>query len=270
MRYCCVPLCPNKTTINKNIKFYRIPKDKKLRKCYDIAIRNKHLKVDSPHTRICSQHFEGGKRLNNTVIPTIFLWTKENKPRKLPTVRQLSLKTDTAKTIQVSLSDFVKSTDIGVQTERQQCEHGNEISQLKKELSECHMNLMKTQSEFDHNRYVSLKSKFCIEQFRDCDSEICFYTGFPDFDRFAICFEYLKPSIKCLPTCTSLARQKLTPINQFFLVMCRLRLGLLENDLAERFGISQSSVSKIFSGWINMMYFELKEIDIMAFSRTHQ
>ena len=51
-------------------------------------------------------------------------------------------------------------------------------------------------------------------------------------------------------------------MNQFFMVMCRLRLGLLENDLAERFDISQSSVSKIFSLWINMMYYDLKEIDI--------
>ena len=44
--------------------------------------------------------------------------------------------------------------------------------------------------------------------------------------------------------------------------MVRLRLGLLEQDIAYRFGISQSTVSRIFTTWINFMYLQFKEIPL--------
>ena len=45
----------------------------------------------------------------------------------------------------------------------------------------------------------------------------------------------------------------LLPIDEFFLVTIRLRLGLLEKDLAYRFGISQPTVSRILITWINLI-----------------
>ena len=44
------------------------------------------------------------------------------------------------------------------------------------------------------------------------------------------------------------------------MVMIRLRAGLPLRDLAQRFGIFVSSVSKICTAWINLMYFELKKL----------
>ena len=50
----------------------------------------------------------------------------------------------------------------------------------------------------------------------------------------------------------------LSPINEFLLVLCRLRLHLLEEDIAFRFDISQTTVSSIiFSTWI---YFFILQI----------
>ena len=40
----------------------------------------------------------------------------------------------------------------------------------------------------------------------------------------------------------------------FFLVLIRLRLGLMEQDLADRFEISQSTVSRIIITWINFLF----------------
>ena len=48
----------------------------------------------------------------------------------------------------------------------------------------------------------------------------------------------------------------------FFLIPCRLRLGLFEQDLAQRFQITQSSVSRISSTWINFYYCKFKELPI--------
>ena len=58
------------------------------------------------------------------------------------------------------------------------------------------------------------------------------------------------------------APRLLTPLNEFFFVLCRMRLGLLEQDLAFRFGISQPTVSRICITWINAMYSKFKEVSI--------
>ena len=42
--------------------------------------------------------------------------------------------------------------------------------------------------------------------------------------------------------------------NEFFLVLCRFKVGLLEEDLATRFGISKSLVSKIVITWTKFIY----------------
>ena len=48
----------------------------------------------------------------------------------------------------------------------------------------------------------------------------------------------------------------------FFLVLCRLRCALLINDLAYRFGVSPSTVSRVFTTWINFLYFKFRDISL--------
>lgn len=45
------------------------------------------------------------------------------------------------------------------------------------------------------------------------------------------------------------------------MTLVRLHLGLLEQDLANRFGISVSSVSRITATWINLMFHSFKAIE---------
>ena len=47
--------------------------------------------------------------------------------------------------------------------------------------------------------------------------------------------------------------QKLCDIDELFLTMTRLRLGLPEKDLADHFNIAQQEVSEIFATWIDRM-----------------
>ena len=54
--------------------------------------------------------------------------------------------------------------------------------------------------------------------------------------------------------------RKLPLIEEFFLTMVRLKVGLLVEDLAVRFSISVGSVSSIFNSWVNLMYVDLKEL----------
>ncbi|XP_022786107.1 uncharacterized protein LOC111326390 [Stylophora pistillata] len=53
---------------------------------------------------------------------------------------------------------------------------------------------------------------------------------------------------------------KLPLEEELFMVAVRLRVGFTLPDLALRFGISEASVSKNFSAWINLLYFHLKDL----------
>ncbi|XP_022800958.1 uncharacterized protein LOC111338708 [Stylophora pistillata] len=52
---------------------------------------------------------------------------------------------------------------------------------------------------------------------------------------------------------------KLTP-EELFMVLERLRVGLTITDLSLRFGISESSLTTIFTSWINVLFFHLKDL----------
>ena len=79
---CCVPGCG---TSHRNkppdVQFYCLPKDPKLRKIYDIRLKNDNLKTNSSNTRICSRHWEGGKKLSRTHLP-LFPWTNTSTKRR--------------------------------------------------------------------------------------------------------------------------------------------------------------------------------------------
>ena len=52
--------------------------------------------------------------------------------------------------------------------------------------------------------------------------------------------------------------------------MMRLKVGFFLKDLAYRFGISEATVSWIFTSWINFMYLELKNLCEMPDSKSSE
>ncbi len=113
-----------------------------------------------------------------------------------------------------------------------------------------------------------------IESIREDDSLVRFYTGFTSFSYFQAFLDFLGNSSNCLHYWKQYSRSRgqtaerqryrtrqLSPVNECLLTLCRLRLGLLEDDLAFRFGISKSEVSNIIITWITCIYHELSAID---------
>ena len=74
--FCCAPNCSNKRNRQRNIQFYRIPKDKAVRQeSWLQRIRRKCFEP-TESTRLCSQHFLGGKRsmdpASASYLPSVF------------------------------------------------------------------------------------------------------------------------------------------------------------------------------------------------------
>ncbi|KAL9982931.1 hypothetical protein ACROYT_G005046 [Oculina patagonica] len=130
-----------------------------------------------------------------------------------------------------------------------------------------------------------LRSKcLLLEDLNLDDKKFQFWTGFPNYGTFKALFDYLE-SVGALERlrhwrgCEMFSKNrapvnkvtrttKLTPEEDLFMVLVRLRVGLTVTDLALRFGISESSVSKIFTSWINLLYFHLKDLCEMPESET--
>ena len=115
-------------------------------------------------------------------------------------------------------------------------------------------------------------SKFCIENVSKDDQLVTFYTGFQNYATLKSCYDYLGPAANNLMYWGSKEKVEghgrsnaLTSLNEFFLVLVRLRLGLFERDLANHFNISASTVCRICRicrTWIRFMYLRFKEIPL--------
>ena len=94
-----------------------------------------------------------------------------------------------------------------------------------------------------------------------------FNAGFSTFATFMVCFNFLRSSHNKHNYWSSGTEEKgnkdiRSPLNEIFLTFVHLRVGLLEQDLAYCFGISQSTVYHILITWINFMYLQLKQIPL--------
>ena len=62
------------------------------------------------------------------------------------------------------------------------------------------------------------------------------------------------------PTKARGPRRKLTPEDELLLTLIRLRLGLLHEDIAFRFGIAVSTVNDIVTTWIQFIYHQFNRL----------
>ena len=124
-----------------------------------------------------------------------------------------------------------------------------------------------------HIAVLERKCRFCLERFSTDCKLIKFYTGFVDYDILCYGFRLLEPNTDNLIRWGQVQRSKAhvennTPgdvfrdstlplIDQFFMFLTRIRLGLFEEDLAVRFCVSKSTVTRVILTWTNYLYFML-------------
>ncbi|KAK9882585.1 hypothetical protein WA026_022211 [Henosepilachna vigintioctopunctata] len=122
-------------------------------------------------------------------------------------------------------------------------------------------------SEYERNKECT-QIMFRIENLKNKPDQVQFYTGFNNYNHFIFVFNLFGDEVNNLKYYPSMksARGKhaLSPCNQFYLTMIKLRRNVCNKELSFHFNISKSSVSKYFITWINYLYNKLKAINIWA------
>lgn len=94
----------------------------------------------------------------------------------------------------------------------------------------------------------------CLEDIESSDDKCMFYTGLPNASTIKMLFGKMTDAAEHTQRNGASAKKgrprSLRLVDEFFLVLLRLRLGLLLEDLAQRFHISKSTCSNITNQWI--------------------
>ena len=256
---CCVPGCSTRSN-RVELSFFSLPlKDKKLLKEWIRLIRRTNVPIN-PHTRICSKHF-----------------ARISKTRK-PPKSQVASSTFRSKTAEDrdALENTTTSIDPGNDVDEDPVKHaGIQVDTLSLPLNEYVMlkekvAMLEKQVKHDENLYM-----FRLSSIEDDDEQVAFYTGFSSYSKLKAVYDFLGPSVEQLKYCKKqdeaallgidnkrLCKRSLPSLEEFFMTLVRLRLDLLEQDLAYRFNVSQPTVSRITVTWINFLYLQFKELPL--------
>ena len=188
-------------------------------------------------------------------------------------------------TEQITVTDPVQYNDICVSADEAVIENHFLAEDIEKLTAK--YNKLLAENEKLRNENSGLKStisslKFSIENL--CDKDVSFYTGFPTRAVFDAVLTFLNPGAQGenvtmksdnntdenQPNVNvkSGRPRKLSPANQFLMLLCRVRVGLFEHDLAHRFGVSVSTVSNILISWSNFCYQRLGSLNIWPSKET--
>ena len=104
-----------------------------------------------------------------------------------------------------------------------------------------------------YDPHIALKYEHVAAQ---GDEQIRVYTGIPCIQAFLDIFASL-PKINVRKGCT---KNILRPIDQFLLVLMRLKLGLVLSDLSFRFKIAETTCSTLVNKWIEHLHTHLSSL----------
>ncbi|KAG9279114.1 uncharacterized protein LOC125784831 [Astyanax mexicanus] len=278
--HCCVPFCTASSRSNSHLSFHTFPKDSELQKQWVVKIRRDHFIITST-SRVCSRHFvtadliepptpAGRRRLTPGAVPVLFHWNNYNIPtarpgvwertERPPNTEPTEMPTDPDDPWPCHEHDYCASTepaalDISLNENEELRE---EISRLRKQVEE-----------------LTISSRFGLERFAASDEDIRFFTRFATHAHLMGLWKQIEPAtfnivrvtraqtaVKTDQVPHSASATVLQPIDEFFLFMNYLSLGLMQKDLAHRFRIHRSTVSRIVNTWANFLYTVLGAVDI--------
>ena len=285
---CAAALCNNRSENRPELIYHNFPSDSETSKKWEVRMRRGDEYFKRVENRYCcSEHFVPsdyrrsltGHRmdLKKGAIPSVFPWS----PAKT-NIREERLRLRTGK---VSHRQVKKSEESPLCDKK--VESGKFIGPpTLEEFAEA------KSLEVPKAREKEYVFMFGLERFSKSPDDIHFYTGFPDYETLLEFWKYIEPSASNLTYYSSVrdttqmnaddifpylntpgkklpgrnvgAQRNLQPIDEFWLFLTRLRLGLFERDLAFRFNISVSTVSDIMITYSNYLFVMLGSLPVWA------
>lgn len=272
--HCCVPLCNASSKFNSVLSFHTFPTDQETRRKWLHNIRREKLNITS-HTRVCSRHFisdrliepsspNGRRLLRKGAVPTLFKWNGYS-------IAEAGQRSDVYNHVDENPVPMeVRYVDHDYCSAPKPAAADNALDQteeLRKEVER----LRKQVEE------LTVRQRFCLGRFAASDDDIKFYTRFVTYSHLMAFWKLIEPASHNMihvsrvraTTMRSEARtadsawgESLQPIDEFFLLMVYLSLGLEQRDLAHRFNIHESTVSRIITTWANFLYTILGSVRI--------
>ena len=252
--------------------------------------RTEWLPKDSD--RVCSKHFVDGYPTPAHPLPTIELGYDSNikKPRRKltrtfqPPIKRKKLSNNNSN-IELDFGDI--DDESGPEFDHTVVEHeavadhsyckndslkkcedcdskGHLVSSLVNKINCLSIQVKKLQGD---RLYSTRSSTFTWRKIK-IDQKMNFYTGIPTIALFKAIFLLLQPflpnikywqgqkrtqSHKLTRHTRNIKLKKLTHRDEFLLTLMRLRLNILNEDLADRFGISSALCSRTFTTWIKII-----------------
>ena len=252
------------------------------RKSWEKQINRQDFKVTAS-TVVCSNHFAAGYYNNDTCrIPTLYMKGYSDdveSKRKPPRLREtFANPTANPRNTRRSGEDNILPDDIAIFTPPLNSDHNYDVLCENKLCARCcpqefclpcncktrtiislEETVKKQQDEIELLRNEKdQKRPFSVCDIKDNDKSMNFYTGLQSYGVFKWLYDRLSHKVSGITYTNSKKESKgkkrgpkrlLSGEEEMFLTLVRIRLGLLEEDLAHRFKISQSSVSTITSTW---------------------
>ena len=281
--------CRRSDRSEEGVTFFRIPSirsrseeehelSKKRQAGYLGAIKKDLSGYDLSQVRICSRHFISGRPayFNDTLSPD---WVpsqnlsatsssneivcgqqkyarylrKKNRASKRPLSSSISMDANSSviegictdpEVVREESTSAVSSPFPNVATQTE----GIGVTELREELNCAYEINRKLKDQ------VNSLAPFTESSFQTQSKEfILHYTGLPNFEVVKTIFDFVSRDCK-------FGNTKLTPFQEYLLTLIKLRQNLLSQDLAYRFGINASTVSRILLKWLVIMDVKLKPL----------
>ena len=242
---CAVCGSTSKNT-GKKLSFYRFPRDRKTRDLWRTSLNIPSDFVVEDHHRVCSQHFLYGDKTDSNPTPQGDIGVRFGSPRKRPAPSRSSPRK--------RLKDLIKEEQVKIT--KKEVDWKGIVGSLDEENKKLTATVVPV---------VSLN--FSIDGIKDNDKWVSFYTGFQSYAVFQAFYQFLLPAAENLNYYRSESaevvkdkkdgrgrRMKMSLQDQLLLTLVRLRLALREEDLAYRFGVSVSTVSRLVTTWICFLH----------------
>ncbi|KAL0993707.1 hypothetical protein UPYG_G00112140 [Umbra pygmaea] len=282
---CNVPGCSTSGRRQPYLSFHAFPTDETLRKSWVRLIRRDEgpsFKILWGSTFVCSLHFDkesiyvlesGRKRLKANTTPTRFPWNNwgDDQPRRRSVFDRVNTRLGVAEGVQADAESAAEENDQSAASNHEPAsDHNYAHAGVVDAAAVQTIRLLEAKVRDLEGQLRDLSCILNINRYCATDDEFRFYTRFPSEKVFWSFWKSIAPSASRLVywsraqrTTDVMGLEKPSPnrrlqlVDELFLYCCRVAVGMKEKVIADIFGISTTTVSRVIITWANYLFLVL-------------